>query len=84
LRPQRYLVRFGICYVILDVIFAIALGEIAFRPPRVPVDERMAAVALAQRFGAVLQDVTQTAPDGIVLRAWFARPAKRSRAAYGL
>jgi len=41
----------------------------------VPVTQRPRAEATAARFGAVLQDVSVTASDGVLLQGWFARPA---------
>ena len=46
----------------------------AFRPPRQSVIDRRSFQATAARFGARLQDVSVIASDGVVLRAWFARP----------
>jgi alpha-beta hydrolase superfamily lysophospholipase len=54
----------------------IFLGELAFRPQRVRVNERQLAEATATQFGAALLDVSVTASDGSHLQAWFARPAK--------
>jgi dipeptidyl aminopeptidase/acylaminoacyl peptidase len=65
-----------VCYVMLCVILAIFLGELAFRPQRVHVNERQSAEAIAARFGATLQDVSVTASDGSHLQGWFAYPAK--------
>jgi dipeptidyl aminopeptidase/acylaminoacyl peptidase len=64
------------CYAVFCAILAIFLGELAFRPLRVPVKERQSAEATATRFGATLRDVSITATDGSHLQGWFARPAK--------
>jgi pimeloyl-ACP methyl ester carboxylesterase len=64
-----------ICYALLCTILAAFLGELAFRPQRMPLRERQSAKAIAARFGAVLQDVSVTASDGVQLRGWFASPA---------
>jgi len=76
LRIRRLLLRVGIYYVIVTLTLAIVLGEMAFHPERVPLDERMSAAALATKFGAVLEDASVTASDGALLQAWYARPAK--------
>lgn len=78
---RRCLGRIAIYYVLLSVILAIALGEIAFHLPRVPLNERTAAEATAVRCGGNLQDITQTASDGVVLRGWYTRPAKSNGSA---
>jgi uncharacterized protein len=65
-----------VCYVAFCTILAIFLGELAFRPQRMPLRERQSARAIAARFGADLQDVSISARDGVQLRGWFAHPAK--------
>jgi dipeptidyl aminopeptidase/acylaminoacyl peptidase len=65
-----------VCYAVFCAILAIFLGELAFRPQRVPVNERQTAEATASRFGATLQDISVTSIDGSHLQGWFARPAK--------
>lgn len=47
----------------------------AFRLPRASVADRRSFQATASHVGAALEDVSVTASDGVVLRAWFARPA---------
>jgi uncharacterized protein len=64
-----------VCYVVLCAILAIFLGELAFRPQRVHVNERQSSEATAARFGAALRDVSVTASDGSHLQGWFASPA---------
>src|ERR1700726_475759 len=65
-----------VCYAGFCAILAIFLGELAFRPQRIPVNERQTAEATAARFGAALRDVSVTSIDGSHLQGWFARPAK--------
>jgi uncharacterized protein len=64
-----------ICYAMLCILAAIFLGELAFRPQRMPVRKRKSAEAIAAKFGAALQDVSINASDGSRLRGWFASPA---------
>jgi hypothetical protein len=64
-----------ICYALLCAILAIFLGELAFRPQRVPVRNRQSAEAIAARFGGALQDISVIASDGSQLRGWFVRPS---------
>jgi uncharacterized protein len=80
-RVRGYLIRLAIYYALLTLVLAIGLGELAFRPPRIPLDEREAAVATAVRVGGVLQDVSQKTADGVVLRGWYVRPAKSNGSA---
>jgi dipeptidyl aminopeptidase/acylaminoacyl peptidase len=74
MRARRFIQIVVFCYAVLCAILAIFLGELAFRPQRVPVRERQLAEATAARYGAVLRDVSVTA-DGSHLQGWFARPA---------
>jgi hypothetical protein len=76
MRLRRLFLTVVIGYAIASLTLAIALGELAFHPGRVPVDEGESAQATAARFGAVLQGVSIAAPDGVRLQAWFARPVK--------
>jgi len=64
-----------IFYALLCILLAIFLGELAFRPQRVPVRNFRSAETVAAHFGATLQDVSITARDGSDLRGWFASPA---------
>lgn len=73
---RRLTLRLIVYYVVASVTLAIALGELAFHPQRVPLTETAQARATAARFEADLQDVSITAPDGARLQAWFAHPAK--------
>lgn len=74
LQIRRLLLTAGICYAIATVILAVGLGELAFHPARVPLNQRMSAIVIADRFGAVLEDASATASDGSRLQAWYARP----------
>jgi uncharacterized protein len=76
MRARRVIRMAVVCYAVFCAILAIFLGELAFRPQRVRVNERQSAEATASRFGAILQDVSVTANDGSQLQGWFARPAK--------
>jgi uncharacterized protein len=64
-----------ISYVLSCILLAIFLGELAFRPQRVPVRYLDSETAIAARFGATLQEVSIRASDGSKLRSWFANPA---------
>ena len=75
LLARRILGRVVVYYVVICVVLGICLGELAFSPPRTPFADRPSFQATAARFGATLQDVSVTASDGAVLRAWYARPA---------
>jgi uncharacterized protein len=76
MRPRRVTCIVVVCYAVFCAILAIFLGELAFRPQRVPVNERQSAEATAVRFGAALREVSVIASDGSHLQGWFARPAK--------
>jgi len=75
MRPRRVICTVVACYAVVCAILAIFLGELAFRPQRVPVNERQSAEAIAARFGAALREVSVIASDGSHLQGWFARPA---------
>ena len=76
MRARRVICIVVICYAVFCAILAIFLGELAFRPQRVPVNEKRSAEATASRFGAALRDVSIPASDGSRLQGWFAHPAK--------
>jgi len=72
-------IRLGaICYLVCCAILAVLLGELAFRPLRMPLRDSQSARVVAARFGANLQDVSITALDGVQLRGWFASPSNRN------
>ena len=75
MRAWRLIRTVVICYALLCTILAAFLGELAFRPQRMPLRERQSAKAVAADFGADLQDVSISARDGVQLRGWFASPA---------
>jgi dipeptidyl aminopeptidase/acylaminoacyl peptidase len=79
MRVRRVISAVVFGYVLFCVILAIFLGELAFRPQRVPLKQRQAAEKTADQFGASLQDVSIRAGDGSQLRGWFARPANANR-----
>jgi len=57
-----------IAYVFLCVLLAIFLGELAFRPQRLPARYRDSEKVIAARFGATLQDVSILANgDAVIL-----------------
>jgi dipeptidyl aminopeptidase/acylaminoacyl peptidase len=64
-----------ICYALISIVLAVLLGELAFHPQRIPVTNLQSAEAIADRFGAALQDASIPARDGVQLRGWFASPA---------
>ena len=76
MRIRRILTKCLIAYAACSAALAIFLAELAFRPQRRPLSHRAMAQATAARFGATLEDVSVTTPDGARLQAWFARPAK--------
>lgn len=75
MRAWRVIRVMVICYALLCIVLAVLLGELAFRPQRLPLRNRQPVDAIAARFGAALQDVSIRASDGSRLRAWFASPA---------
>lgn len=75
MRAWRVIRSLTIAYAFGCLVLAICLGELAFRPQRVPVRSRKSAEAMAERFGARLEDIEITVSDHTVLRAWFARPS---------
>ena len=76
MRLRRVLLRCGMGYLLCNTILAVILTEVAFRPQRLPLRFPALAQATAARFDANLKDVAVTAPDGVRLSGWFARPAK--------
>ena len=76
MRIRHLLLTAGICYAIATVILAVSLSELAFHLARVPLNQRISAEAIADRFGAAVQDVSVSASDGTQLQAWYASPAK--------
>jgi uncharacterized protein len=75
MRAWHFVRGLAICYALSCIVLAVFLGELAFRPQRIPLRNRQSAEAMAARFGARLQDVSISARDGIQLRGWFANPA---------
>jgi uncharacterized protein len=65
----RIAVLAGGIYLLATCIAAGALVELALRPPHRALDEQAAAVLRVP-----VQDVSISAADGAVLRAWYARP----------
>jgi len=75
MRVLRFVQRLVACYAIGCVVIGAVLGEIAFRPARIPINRRVEAQEVAGQFGGVLQDVVITASDEVRLQGWFIRPA---------
>jgi len=74
--PIRHiLLGLPICYLILCLVLAIVLSELAFRPPRIPLDEQQwqSAKKTVSRLGSALEDVSISTPDAR-LQAWFIHP----------
>jgi len=72
---RRVALRLVIYYGIACLLLAVALGELAFHPPRIPIEWRKQAENMARRFQGALQDVSVEAGDGSRLYGWFVRPA---------
>ena len=72
---RRVLVKLAVYYSIACLVLAVALGELAFHPFRVPIEWRQQAEITAHRFKTTLQDVAISGQDGAQLRGWFIRPA---------
>jgi uncharacterized protein len=63
-------------YLIFCAVIGIFFAEMIFHPQRLPpFQNRQSFQARAGRFGAVLQDVSVTASDDVMLQGWLARPA---------
>jgi len=78
MRVWRVIRLAATCYLVLCAILAVFLGELAFRPLRMPLRGNQSARVVAARYGADLQDVSISARDGVQLRGWFASPSKRN------
>ena len=72
---RRLLPRLAVYYAICCIVLGIVLGEIAFHPERVAVQDRQQAQTTAARFKAPLRDIAITAQDGTQLSGWFMHPA---------
>lgn len=75
MRAWRGIRLVAISYATLCAVVAVFLGELAFRPLRMPLRNSQAARVVASRFGANLQNVSISARDGVQLRGWFASPS---------
>ncbi len=72
----RILKSIAIAYGATCVLGGIYLGETSVRLDKVPLgDSSLDRERFRRRFKASLEDVTLTAADGAVLRAWFIAPA---------
>jgi uncharacterized protein len=76
MRTRRAVLRCVVGYVAFCSILAVFLGELAFRPIRMPIDRRLAAQRIQAQPGAVLEDVALDSNDGTRLCGWFAQPAQ--------
>ena len=65
MRAWRVIRVVVICYALLCIILAVFLGELAFRPQRIPLRDRQSAQTIAGHFGAALQNVSIIARDGV-------------------
>jgi fermentation-respiration switch protein FrsA (DUF1100 family) len=73
--PVRIAVTLVAAYAVLTVIAGIALAEFSLHLPRMPIYAPEAyRVRYEQQFDAHLRDVSVTAQDGAVLRAWYIAP----------
>jgi uncharacterized protein len=76
---MRKTIRFGLglcgVYLLLAAAAGVVIGEGSLKLQRRPLRHRQeAAVTVAARYHAELQDVSVTAMDGVTLRAWFIHP----------
>ena len=70
----RHIVGPILSYLVCCLVLGILFGEMTFHLARIPVGDRRPFQSEAARFGAVLEDVSVTASDGVILRGWLARP----------
>ena len=77
-RRFRYVILLLILYAVFCTVAGVLVADASLRPPRRPLtDEETAAMrASAHTFDAELQEVSITAQDGAVLRAWSVRPRR--------
>ena len=72
---RRVLITGSIAYILFSVLAGITLAELQLRPWRRPISQGKEAAAFVRaRYGTELENVAITASDGIVLKAWYARP----------
>lgn len=76
IKLRRVIIITVVGYAAICVVLGISLGELAFRPQRLPLRGEAQAQAAIARLGGVLQDVSIVTSDGARLRGWFDRPAK--------
>lgn len=77
-RSRRYL-KFALAlfclYAFLCIAGGILLAELQLHPPRRPITERAAVAEVVREYHhAALEDVSITATDGAILKAWYVRP----------
>jgi hypothetical protein len=77
-RRFRYAILLLILYAVFCTVAGVLVADASLRPPRRPLtDEETAAMrASAHTFDTELQEVSITAQDGAVLRAWSVRPRR--------
>jgi len=74
-RIRIWAVRLLWMYVIACVVAGTALAEFSLRLPRKPLGDTMAfRERMAREFQSKVEDVSLTAADGAVMKAWFVRP----------
>ena len=74
---RRILIATATAYLFFSIAGGITLAELQLHPWRraIPQNEQAATAAFVYaRYGTELQNVEITAQDGIILRAWYARP----------
>lgn len=72
---RRLLKSLATIYLLVSLLGAVVLCEIALHPPRRPLDQETFVRQAAHRdYGASVADVTVKASDGAQLRGWFVRP----------
>ena len=72
----RILKTLAILYGAACVVGGVALAEISIKIDKLPIDDTSPEKdRLRRRFRASFEDVTLTAADGAILKAWFIQPA---------
>ncbi|SEF95921.1 hypothetical protein SAMN05421819_1484 [Bryocella elongata] len=74
--PVRIAVTLVVAYAALTLIVGVALAEFSLHLPKMPIyAPEIYRVRYERQFDARLHDVSITAQDGAVLRAWYVAPA---------
>jgi uncharacterized protein len=75
MRAWRWVLRIAVAYAVLCVIAGVVLAEFSLRLPKKPLGDTTAfRMRMKRDFHAEVQDVSLTAGDGAVMKAWFVRP----------